>query len=60
VEQHVRLATEIADRCYVLSHGDIVLHETGQRLMQDPSLLVASYVGQHAPEPGKAVAGSGA
>ncbi|MBO0826013.1 MAG: ABC transporter ATP-binding protein [Actinobacteria bacterium] len=62
VEQHVQLATEIADRCYVLSHGDIVLHETGQRLISDPSLLVASYVGQHqdAPEPGKAVAGSGA
>ena len=60
VEQHVQLATEIADRCYVLSHGDIVLHETGERLVRDPSLLVASYVGQRAPEPGKAVAGSGA
>jgi branched-chain amino acid transport system ATP-binding protein len=60
VEQHVQLATEIADRCYVLSHGDIVLHETGERLMRDPSLLVASYVGQGAPDPGKAVAGSGA
>ncbi len=60
VEQHVQLATEIADRCYVLSHGDIVLHETGERLMRDPALLVASYVGQRAPEPGKAVAGSGA
>jgi branched-chain amino acid transport system ATP-binding protein len=60
VEQHVQLATEIADRCYVLSHGDIVLHETGERLMRDPSLLVASYIGQHAPDPGKAVAGSGA
>jgi branched-chain amino acid transport system ATP-binding protein len=60
VEQHVQLATEIADRCYVLSHGDIVLHETGERLIKDPSLLVASYVGQHAPDPGKAVAGSGA
>jgi branched-chain amino acid transport system ATP-binding protein len=45
VEQHVRLATEIADRCYVLSHGDIVLHETGARLMAEPDLLVASYVG---------------
>jgi len=60
VEQHVQLATEIADRCYVLSHGDIVLHETGERLVKDPSLLVASYVGQQAPEQGKAVAGSGA
>jgi branched-chain amino acid transport system ATP-binding protein len=60
VEQHVQLATEIADRCYVLSHGDIVLHETGERLMRDPSLLVTSYVGQHAPDVGKAIAGSGA
>jgi branched-chain amino acid transport system ATP-binding protein len=60
VEQHVQLATEIADRCYVLSHGDIVLHETGERLMRDPSLLVASYVGQHVPDAGKAIAGSGA
>ena len=45
VEQHVRLATEIADRCYVLSHGDIVLHETGARLLADPTILFASYVG---------------
>jgi branched-chain amino acid transport system ATP-binding protein len=60
VEQHVQLATEIADRCYVLSHGDIVLHETGDRLIKDPALLVASYVGQRAPDPGRAVAGSGA
>ncbi len=45
VEQHVQLATEIADRCYVLSHGDIVLHETGARLQQDPAMLIASYVG---------------
>jgi branched-chain amino acid transport system ATP-binding protein len=48
VEQHVQLATEIADRCYVLSHGDIVLHETGARLQADPDLLVASYLGQEA------------
>jgi branched-chain amino acid transport system ATP-binding protein len=48
VEQHVQLATEIADRCYVLSHGDIVLHETGERLLRNPDVLVASYVGQQA------------
>ncbi len=48
VEQHVQLAIEIADRCYVLSHGDVVLHETGQRLQEDPDLLVASYLGQEA------------
>jgi branched-chain amino acid transport system ATP-binding protein len=49
VEQHVRLATQIADRCYVLSHGEIVLHETGERLLNDPAILFASYVGQQAP-----------
>jgi branched-chain amino acid transport system ATP-binding protein len=48
VEQHVQLALEIADRCYVLSHGDIVLHESGTRLQADPDLLVASYLGQQA------------
>ena len=61
VEQHVQLATEIADRCYVLSHGDIVLHETGARLLQDPAILFASYVGQQAPPADEAAApGSGA
>jgi branched-chain amino acid transport system ATP-binding protein len=48
LEQHVQLALEIADRCYVLSHGDIVLHESGTRLQADPDLLVASYLGQQA------------
>jgi branched-chain amino acid transport system ATP-binding protein len=46
VEQHVQLAVEIADRCYVLSHGDIVLTESGERLRADPDLLVSSYLGQ--------------
>jgi hypothetical protein len=32
----------------VLSHGDIVLHETGERLLSNPDMLVASYVGQQA------------
>lgn len=48
VEQHVALALDIADRCYVLSHGDIVLHETGAALKADPDLVVASYMGQEA------------
>ncbi|HEY2509111.1 MAG TPA: ATP-binding cassette domain-containing protein [Streptosporangiaceae bacterium] len=64
VEQHVQLATEIADRCYVLSHGDIVLHETGERLLKDPQILFASYVGgQQGPGPmsaeGASAAGDG-
>ncbi|MCL2394289.1 MAG: ABC transporter ATP-binding protein [Acidimicrobiaceae bacterium] len=48
VEQHVALAVEIADRCYVLSHGDIVLHDSGAALKADPDLVVASYMGQRA------------
>ncbi len=60
VEQHVQLATEIADRCYVLSHGDIVLHETAARLLQAPAILFASYVGQQAlPADEAAAPGSG-
>ncbi len=58
VEQHVQLATEIADRCYVLSHGDIVLHETGERLLKDPAILFASYVGSTGSLPESAASGA--
>jgi branched-chain amino acid transport system ATP-binding protein len=46
VEQHVALALEIADRCFVLSHGDVVLHEPATRVRENPELLIASYLGQ--------------
>jgi len=46
VEQHVQLALEIADRGYVLSHGEIVLHRGAQELRADEQLLVASYLGE--------------
>jgi ABC-type branched-subunit amino acid transport system ATPase component len=48
VEQHVHLALEIADRGYVLSHGEIALHETAENLRRDSSLLTASYLGESA------------
>jgi branched-chain amino acid transport system ATP-binding protein len=48
VEQHVHLALEIADRGYVLSHGEVVLHETAEKLRADSSLLTASYLGESA------------
>jgi branched-chain amino acid transport system ATP-binding protein len=46
VEQHVQLALEIADRGYVLSHGEVVLHRSAQDLRADEQLLVASYLGE--------------
>jgi branched-chain amino acid transport system ATP-binding protein len=46
VEQHVHLALEIADRGYVLSHGEVVLHDRADALRADNQLLVASYLGE--------------
>ena len=46
VEQHVHLALEVADRGYVLSHGEIVLHSSAEELRGNRQLLVASYLGE--------------
>jgi branched-chain amino acid transport system ATP-binding protein len=46
VEQHVHLALEIADRGYVLSHGEIVLQNRADALRADRSLMIASYLGE--------------
>jgi branched-chain amino acid transport system ATP-binding protein len=48
VEQHVHLALEVADRGYVLSHGQIVLHNDAEHLRSNRRLLVASYLGEGA------------
>ncbi len=45
VEQHVDLALAIADRAYVLSHGDLVLAHDAAHLRENRHLLEASYVG---------------
>ncbi|MGH2935825.1 MAG: ABC transporter ATP-binding protein [Gaiellaceae bacterium] len=47
VEQHVHLALEVADRGYVLSHGEIVLQNDADQLRADRHLLVASYLGEN-------------
>lgn len=44
VEQNVEHVLKIADRGYVLENGNIVLEDTGARLLQNPSLKMA-YLG---------------
>lgn len=46
VEQHVHLALGIADRGYILSHGDVVGYGSAAELQADRALLVASYLGE--------------
>jgi branched-chain amino acid transport system ATP-binding protein len=52
VEQHVHLALEVADRGYVLSHGQIVLQNDAGHLRANRQLLIASYLGEAAVEEG--------
>jgi branched-chain amino acid transport system ATP-binding protein len=47
VEQHVHLALEVADRGYVLSHGEVTLHMAADVLRRDSHLILASYLGEH-------------
>jgi branched-chain amino acid transport system ATP-binding protein len=48
VEQHVQRVLDVANRGYVLSHGELVMEGPAETLRADRHLIMASYLGRNA------------
>ena len=46
VEQHIHIALAVADRGYVLSHGELIIHESADTLRADHQLILSGYLGE--------------
>jgi branched-chain amino acid transport system ATP-binding protein len=48
VEQHIQMALSVADRAYVMSHGEVSMSGTAADMLARRDLLEASYMGEQA------------
>jgi ABC-type branched-subunit amino acid transport system ATPase component len=50
VEQHIHIALAVAQRGYVLAHGELIIHERADVLRADHELIRSGYLGEQALE----------